>query len=314
MENLNLEKFNPQKSELITIVNGYKDLTINGIDDKEGYLAVHKSRMELKKIRVNIQNTGKELRADAIKFQKSVIDKEKEFIAIIEPVEQELADKEMAIDIQKERAKRLETLPQRVEMLGGIEIKLEDDFVLLMDDNKFSEFYNQKKGEYLQNKELKLKAEADRLEAEQKKADEDKKNAEIAKEAERKAVEDGIKQAELAKLKAEEDKIKAVQEAERKAEEAKKQAIEAERKKAADEKAAILAEQKRKDDERLEAERKAKEEKQKAIDEQNELDKKKKYQKFLLSNGYSEKYKAEFYIAKENNKIILYKKVGEFIL
>ena len=78
LEELNLEKFSPTKSEIALMVQECKDLTINGVDDVEGYKKVHKKRIELKMVRVKIQSTGKTLRADAIAYQKAVIGKEKE--------------------------------------------------------------------------------------------------------------------------------------------------------------------------------------------------------------------------------------------
>jgi hypothetical protein len=57
------------------------------------------------------------LRADAITFQKAVIEKERELIGIIEPLEKELKAKEEEIEKQKETERRKESLPQRKEML-----------------------------------------------------------------------------------------------------------------------------------------------------------------------------------------------------
>ena len=101
MESLNIEKFSPKKAELIALADKSKGLVINGVDDKIGYSLVHDTRMELKRARVEIAKTGKNLRADALSFQKAVIEKEKELIAIIEPVEKDLELKQEAIEKRK---------------------------------------------------------------------------------------------------------------------------------------------------------------------------------------------------------------------
>lgn len=48
MENLNLDKFNPTKTELTALVEKYSILAINGVADKVGYEAVDKARKDLK--------------------------------------------------------------------------------------------------------------------------------------------------------------------------------------------------------------------------------------------------------------------------
>jgi hypothetical protein len=78
MENLNLEQFSPTKTELIALTEKCKGLKINGIEDREGFLAVSTRRKELKGSRVSIQKMGKSLRENAVKFQRAVIEKEKD--------------------------------------------------------------------------------------------------------------------------------------------------------------------------------------------------------------------------------------------
>lgn len=41
--NLQIENFNPTVAELTTLANRYNDLTIAGVDDKEGYEIVQGS-------------------------------------------------------------------------------------------------------------------------------------------------------------------------------------------------------------------------------------------------------------------------------
>lgn len=210
MEPLNLEKFDPNKEALVSMASQFKDIVIAGVADKEGYAKVHEARMRLKNARVNIQKTGKMLRADALAFQKAVIEKEKELIAVIEPTERELEEKQKAVDEEKEKIKRQSLLPARKETLKEIEVVVEDEFLLLMDNTRFTEFVNAKKAEYLEAKEAALQKEKAKMEAEKRRIEEEKEAAlreekhkieieQARKEAEEKAKQEMIEQAEREK-------------------------------------------------------------------------------------------------------------------
>lgn len=280
---LNIEKFNPTKAELLILADKAKWLEIKGVDDKEGYQAVHKQRIELKNARVEITKIGKALRADALAFQKAVIEKEKELVGIIEPAELELEAKQNAIDEEKERNKRVALLPERHQKLADINIAVPDDVLLGMDDNQFQEYLNNKHAEFLAEQARKQQEEQARIDAENKRIADEKRLEEAKKEAAEKALQQAAKDAELAKLKAEQEK-----------------------------EAAVKAER-----ERIEKEQKAKEEAEarKIVQEkaeQESLEKEKKYQEFLKDNGYTEETKQEFYIAKNGGVITLYKKVADY--
>lgn len=161
-----IEKFNPTKAELLTMADNYKNLTINGIEDVEGYKAVHEARMELKKTRVALEKYGKSAREQFLAAQKETIRQEKELVGIIEPLEKELKEKQDAIDLAKEMKKREKLLPERKKMLEEIECFSTDESLLLMDDAMFQKHYYDQKAVYLENKERKMKEEEDRKEAE----------------------------------------------------------------------------------------------------------------------------------------------------
>jgi hypothetical protein len=165
MQKLDIEQFNPKKAEIVALADKYKDLTIQGVDDKAGYLQVDLARKELKKTRVQIEKDGKMFRAEAVAFQKQVLELEKELVAIVEPLEVELAEKLAVIDIEKEKIKRLEVLPERREKLVSVGVEVLDEFILLMDDAQFAEFYVNKKDEFLEAQ--RLKQEAERIKAEE---------------------------------------------------------------------------------------------------------------------------------------------------
>jgi hypothetical protein len=247
MENLSMDKFNPTRAELTQMAEKYKTLTIAGAEDREGYMKVDVARKELKKTRIQIEKDGKLLRAEAVAFQKAVIEKEKELVGLIEPVEVNLAEQQEAIDEEREKLKRMELLPERKEKLAAIGIEVDDEFILLMDDLRFSEFYNLENSKYLEEKKRKI-------------------------EEEQKAA---VEKARLEKEEAEENIRREKENAERIAKEAEEKA----------------------------AAEKAKKE---------ELEKRKEYQAFLEKNSYVEG--EDFYLQKTDKKIVLYKKIDQFII
>jgi len=83
-------------------------LTIEGIDDKVGYEAVHKARIACKNTRILATKICKEGREEAIAVQKQWINKEKEVVARIEAVEQVLEERQKTVDEEKKRLKEVE--------------------------------------------------------------------------------------------------------------------------------------------------------------------------------------------------------------
>lgn len=248
METLDLQQFNPDKATLLKLKEECSGLEIKGIDDKVGYDIVHSKRMELKTTRVDITKKGKELRQNALDFQKKVISYEKELIEIIEPIERNLEEKEKAIDLEKEKIKRQKLLPERLEKLSKIDCVISNDEILSMDDNEFDKFYNEKNTLFLAEKQRQLDEANAKLEDERRKIQE-AKDREVAEKQ---------RQSEL-------------EQARKEAEEKAKLEMELKIKKEAEEK------------QRLEAER-LKQEKEEA----EKLEKQKNYQNFLKDNGYTD--------------------------
>lgn len=312
--NEELAKFDPQMAELQEIANEAKKLYITDFTDKDQVALVRAKRIELKGIRVDITKRGKELRDDANKFNQAVLAKEKELVGVISPEEQRLAKLEEEAAHKAEIEKRKKDLPLRKARLDEIndEIVIEDSGILEMDDTEFDNYVNQR----IANWNIKQKEELER----QRKEDEERREAEKKAEEERKAKEAEEKrkaeeeerkkkEAEQAKIDAEKRKL---EEEKRKFEEEKR--LEAEKKKAAEEaRKEAEAEAKRKEEEKkAEAEKKAKEEAERKAKEAEELRKKEEYQKFLKDCGYTEETKDDFYIAEDDQKVVVYKKVNVY--
>ena len=163
MKELSLEQFNPKKAEITKIVNKYKGLTINGIEDKKGYALVDSARKDLKKHRVSITNQGKDLRAEAISFQKQVIALADDLIGMIEPTEALLIEKQKEIDKLVEIEKRKVLLPIRKERLIKIGVNTTDDFINGMDNIQFEGFIQIKTSEFFARKEQIIEEEKEKI-------------------------------------------------------------------------------------------------------------------------------------------------------
>lgn len=169
-------KFNPSIAHLKSLAEKYKGLEIQGASDKIGYSAVDIARKDLKANRVKVTNTGKEMRAEAIQFQKKVISLEKEAIAIIEPLEKELALKQVRIDNIKE-------LPERIEKLKDIKVVSDKEMLIGMDNRTFTSYYKKERENYYDDIE-RIEEERKRRIEEDKRIEEAKKQAKIDAENE----------------------------------------------------------------------------------------------------------------------------------
>jgi hypothetical protein len=141
-----IEKFSPTKAELTKLVVASKGLGLPDHTDKAQLRKIKDARLSIRDARVAITKTGKALREDALKFQKAVIAKEKELIAIIEPEENRLAELEGIAEKEALRVERLEVLPHRKERLAAIGdgIDVSDVAVLEMDGPMFEGYVNER--------------------------------------------------------------------------------------------------------------------------------------------------------------------------
>lgn len=298
-EELNIEKFNPTVAEIQAVVNEGKVLTISDFTNVAQVKAVRDQRLRLKEIRVNITKQGKLLRQEALDFQKKVIGKEKELVALVEPEEERLSSLEEAADKFAERERRRELLPKRKLSLEGINDgidNLSDEDLMDMDTLAFDAYYNKRiadknekdrkaleeKERTLMEADAKAAREKELREAEERGRAEAEKKLQETREREDREREERIKREEVeAKERAEKIEREAKEKVEREARE-KKEKEEAEA--------------------RAETERKAK------------LAKDKKYQAFLKKCGWTAKTSGSFYIEVKGQTCVIYKKVGEMTL
>ena len=323
MENLDVGEFNPKKEELTKIVSKSSKIIVSDLRDLKQIGAIKESRLSLRRVEIQIEKDGKKYREKAREIINYVLDKEKELKAITSPEIERLKDIEEKSEAILLKDRRLKDLPEkktRLEEIGD-NIKVEDDYLLGLDDLEFVTYLNQRVSD---------KNEADRI-AEENRAEMARAKAQAEQEAKEKKLEEEkgalrIKEEELEakaekKRKEEQEKIdKANEEIERKKKEAQDKIDEANRKIEADKLDLQHKKELQEADDRAkkDAEEKQEADRLKAIEdkkaEDSKLEKRKAYVEFLSKNGYTEKTKDNYTIIKSETKIVLYKKVGEFEL
>lgn len=273
--------FEKRKAELVTLVSGYDSLAIKDHTDKAGYKAVSEARKSLKVERVQIEKEGKSMRDPLTAMSKYVIEKEKELIAITEPAEKSLFEKEKWYEAENERIKReaeekeAARIQDMADQLTAYNFPFNIEQLKTVTEEQFQEALAFAK-EAFEKKEAERiafeKEEADRKAAEEEQLRKDRQEleklraeqAETARkqaeaqaliDAEQKRIEEEKKAIELQKQKEAEEKARQEQIEKAKAEAAERARIEA------------ISEAKKAEEDRIEAERLAKieEERQAAL-------------------------------------------------
>lgn len=309
-----LEKFDPTGAELKKMVEATKDLTATDLKDPAQLAIVREKRIEFKKARVNIEKIGKSLRDDANAFNKKVLTREKELIAIIEPEEERLAAIEEEAKQLAIREERMLKLPARKERLAAIKYNspITDEALLDMDGAQFEAYFNAMTAHSLEREREDARIEAEKAEEkrkeeariEQERIDAEnkaKREEQEKKEAELKAREDAVKE--------EERRIAHEKEVKEAEERAKKETEERLKKEAAEKEAREKAEAEAKA--KAEAEAKAKAEKE-AADEKKRREKQEEYRKFRTDHGWTPETAGDFKEEVSDTEVVLYKKVGVF--
>jgi hypothetical protein len=251
---ISLEVLNERETSLIALAATAKELTIAGIEDKEGYKLVREKRIELKNERVSIQNDAYDLRENALKFQKTVIKREKQLVAIIAGEESRLSSLEDDYDRQVEEVRKQKEreenarIQARVDALAKFNHAIDHYDAKVMPEENFQALLGEAETAYIKDQE--------RIASE--KAEEERRKAE-ALEAQR------LYEERLRKEREELDRQKAEYEAQRKADLELAEKAHKERE--------YLEEQSRKEQQRKEAELRAEREKLEAEKRAIELEK-----------------------------------------
>lgn len=200
-------KFDPTVEQLNQIVESTSKITADDLSDDVKIALVKETRIKLRDSRIVIEKQGKSMREGALKFQKDVIAREKELVAIIEPEEKRLKEIEDQATLIRVRAARSELLPMRKQELGSVVFDMPtDEFILDLDNDEFITYLNTEIG-------LKNIRDRDEIEREKTRLADEARIAQVKKDAEvaeRNRIEQASKADEERRInKAAEDKINA---------------------------------------------------------------------------------------------------------
>lgn len=110
-----LARFSPTDGAIAELAQKYLPLSIADVNDRVGYVMVHRARMDIKNKRCAVENMRKELKADALDYGRNVDAEAKRITALLEPIETHLLEQEQTIDAEKERIKNAARLKAEAE-------------------------------------------------------------------------------------------------------------------------------------------------------------------------------------------------------
>lgn len=308
-----LNTFDPNVEKLQALVAESAGIVEVNLDDPEQLKTVKAARIKLRDARVLIEKTGKAYREDALAYQRAVLSKEKDLIAIIEPEETRLKLFEKSAEIQKEKRLRIAQLPERRARLEKEGFPINESTLLEMDSVAFETHFNglvaeknRKAGEAIAQKEREQKEEGERL-AKERRTHRINQLVALGLEEKRDTLELGAIKITAADLDLDEASFgvlilrvtpEIAKEKEAIAERARKQREE-------DEERGRQAERDR-------IAREAKEKEEREAKEKAELEKKRAYQKFLTDNGYTPASAGDFKIENTPEGVVLWKRVATY--
>jgi membrane protein involved in colicin uptake len=225
-------KYNVNEAEISKMASIYLNLTIEGLDDKEGFESVHSARMVMVKHRTGVDKMRKKANEEAQLFIKNNNTNAKKLLDLMEPIETHLTTEEEKVTKEKERIKAEEEARNRAKIESRINGLLKYGVVkpfmevATMGDGEYDALLFSAKTTYeIEQKRIadeKAQAEADRL-ALQKICDEENARLEVQRkeqEAERLRLDNIRKEQEEATRKIEAEK-KALEDEKRKEQERK---------------------------------------------------------------------------------------------
>lgn len=264
--------FLQQRGAIVALAEKYMPLTINGIDDKIGFNAVHDARMDVKGKRIAIEKRRKDLKADALAYGRSVDTAARVLTDLLGPIEEHLEAEENAVTAERERIKQAAEdakrakLQARLDSLAAVNCIANPLAVEAQTDEQFATSLTEATALFEDAKRRKAEQEAElaRLDAERKRREAEEaearakeqweaaerrkaEEAALAKERERLAAIQREQQAEADRLAAEKRRLEDEAAAQRRAaevEKAKAEAAEKARKDAEERHAAQVAREK----------------------------------------------------------------------
>ena len=111
-----LQAFSTTDAAIAKLKQDYMVLTVSDLADQRQIDVVHEARMDVKKRRIAVTKKGEDLRSDAIKFQKAVIEEVKRIVGMLEPIETHLGMEEGKVAAEKARIKAEEEAKEAAQL------------------------------------------------------------------------------------------------------------------------------------------------------------------------------------------------------
>ena len=227
-----LAKVNVNEQVIAQVTSDFMPLVISGKTDKVGFERVHKARIQVRDMRLAIEEKRKELKADSLAYGRAVDSEAKRLTDMLAPVEAHLQGEEERIKAEKEAEEKAkqklidDMVTRRTQLIvntgaqfNGVEWKLEElritnkEILELVED----EFARRLEsftvvGKVIAEKKEKEAAEQARIAEEQRKKQEEleareravkEEEARIAREAREKQIKDEAAEAERKRIEAE---------------------------------------------------------------------------------------------------------------
>jgi hypothetical protein len=118
-----LAPFDAVEAEIAKVREEYRDLKINGPDDKDGYMIVRKAWQHLRDIRLNAEKLHKAISEDAKIFKQACDARLRQVKNGVEPMEEDFYAQWKAEDTRKEREKEEARLKAEQEAKARIEAR-----------------------------------------------------------------------------------------------------------------------------------------------------------------------------------------------
>jgi len=182
-----LKSFSESFSKAKNIAGTAREIVVTDEAQKDLMYNARRKRLELRQIRVNVENTRKELKEQSLREGKAIDGMANIIKALIVPVEEYLEKQEKFAEI-REQARKAQRLADRTEKLA----QYVEDVSLYqlndMSDESFDKLLANSKKAYLDQKEAERKAEEERIAREKKEREEHEKtrqeNVRLLKERE----------------------------------------------------------------------------------------------------------------------------------
>lgn len=207
--------------QVLNELKTYSSLTINGVDDNQGYQTVKSAVSKCRNTRTLAVKICKSGRDESNRISKAWIEKEKEVVGQIEEVESVLKQRIESIDAEIENQRQIKLrrgqLPLRQEQLKAINMELTEDEILSYSDESWYVWMLEQKTRIADIREAKLKAAEEALQREMDAAAEANAKAQAEIERQKELQEVAERAAAKAKQDAEEEYNKKIRDEQLKA-------------------------------------------------------------------------------------------------